>query len=83
MTTADYIALSVTLLGIATSCVGLAMENLTLMWIGIAVALPATVVKVRLTRARSQAAEREEQARSRERRTPRDTRNSFETAATS
>ena len=67
MTTADYVALTVMLLAIVSAWIALAMDNLKLMWLAIIVALPATVVKVRLTRARSQAAYREEQITSRER----------------
>lgn len=82
MTTADYIALTIMLLGIVGSWIGIAMEDLRLMFIGIIVALPATVVKVRLTRARAQAAEREEQITGRDRRAPNTVRSGTRAAVT-
>lgn len=82
MTTADYIALTVMLLGIVGTWIAIAIDNPTLMLIGILVALPATVVKVRLTRARSQAAEREEQMAGRDRRVPNTVRSGTRAAVT-
>lgn len=87
MTTADYIALAVMLLSMVGATIGFATGNLKLVWIANAVAFPATVVKVRLTRARSQAAEREEQMEAqmaeRERRVRTDLRSAAERATAS
>lgn len=82
MTNGDYVALVVMLLGMVCGCVAIAIDNLTLMLVGLIVALPATVVKVRLTRARSQAAEREEQITGRDRRVPNTVRSGTRAAVT-
>lgn len=82
MTTADHVSLTVAVLAMVGSWIGFATQNMKILWLALAVALPATVVKVRLTRARSQAAEREEQITGRDRRAPNTVRSGTRAAVT-